>query len=281
MRGRISLKRKEGVGSRFQFTAELKAGGIPNNKGPWRILLAEDNIGNQKLASGILEQRGHEVQIVKDGVEAVDLAKREGFDVVLMDVRMPRMNGLEATRAIRHNEQTSGTHLPIIGLTTKEIKSDRKQFLAAGMDGYVPKPIEPELLVDAISSAVNASPRPIGIDSPASAESSQDEPDWPRLLNRIGGDPKLLQTIIELFHEDYPLSILAISDAIEQEDLQTFRLAAHKLKGALSTLDLGVASELAFQLEDAGSFDIARTILPSLESEISRYVDLQKKYLES
>jgi len=110
---------------------------------------------------------------------------------------------------------------------------------------------------------------------------SDHEPDWDLLLDRIGGDAELLRTVIELFHKDYPLAIASISDAIEKEDLKVLRLAAHKMKGALYTLDLGVASELAFQLEDTSSLENARTILPSLESEISRYIDLQMKYLAS
>jgi HPt (histidine-containing phosphotransfer) domain-containing protein len=159
------------------------------------------------------------------------------------------------------------------------VEKDREQFLNAGMDDNVLKPIEPCSLLDVIQQSTPT--HTTSTETGLVQMKTQHEPDWPLLLDRIGGDPELLQTIIELFHEEYPLSIASISDAIEQEDLQTLRLAAHKLKGALSTLDLGVASELAFQLQDAGSLADARTILPSLESEISRYVDLQKKYLES
>jgi PAS domain S-box-containing protein len=114
--------------------------------GVLRVLLAEDNAVNQRLAVRLLEKRGHHVVLAANGREALEAIGRENFDLVLMDVQMPDMDGFEATAAIRQNEHSSGTHLPIIALTAHAMKGDRERCLAAGMDGYLAKPIHPEEL---------------------------------------------------------------------------------------------------------------------------------------
>ena len=115
-----------------------------------RVLLAEDNVVNQKLGLRLLEKRGHAVVVVNNGREALEALARERFDVVLMDVQMPEMDGLEATAAIRQQEQATGRHLPILAMTAHAMKGDREVCLKAGMDGYVAKPIQPRELYDAI-----------------------------------------------------------------------------------------------------------------------------------
>src|SRR5262249_15838069 len=106
-----------------------------------RILLAEDNEVNQRLAVTMLSKRGHAVRVAGDGLEAVDLVSREAFDLVLMDVHMPRMGGLEAAATIRAREKTTGGHVPIVALTALAMKGDREKCLEAGMDAYVSKPL--------------------------------------------------------------------------------------------------------------------------------------------
>jgi PAS domain S-box-containing protein len=119
-----------------------------------RILLAEDSMVNQKLAMALLEQQGHTVTIAINGREAVEAAERESFDLILMDVQMPEMDGLEATAAIRAWEVANGMHTPIIAMTAHALKGDRERCLEAGMDGYVAKPIRPKLLAEAIHVAL-------------------------------------------------------------------------------------------------------------------------------
>jgi CheY-like chemotaxis protein len=126
-----------------------------------RLLLAEDNPVNQKLAVRLLEKQGHTVVVAGSGRAAVEALDRATFDLVLMDVQMPEMDGLEATAAIRTRERetasgcgTEGRRLPIIGLTAHAMKGDRERCLAAGMDDYVCKPIQPQELFDAISRVV-------------------------------------------------------------------------------------------------------------------------------
>jgi CheY-like chemotaxis protein len=114
------------------------------------ILLAEDNLINQRLAVRLLEKRGHKVTAVNNGCEVMEAIKREAFDLVLMDVQMPEMDGLEASRKIREREAKTGGHLPIIALTAHAMKGDREMCLEAGMDDYVAKPLKPEELFSAI-----------------------------------------------------------------------------------------------------------------------------------
>jgi PAS domain S-box-containing protein len=127
-----------------------------------RILLAEDNPVNQRLASRLLQKRGHQVVVAASGREVLDLLNWQTVDVVLMDVQMPEMNGLEATARIREAESKSGGHIPIIALTAHAIQGDRERCLAAGMDGYVAKPIQPEELFRAIEEVVGEPARPVG-----------------------------------------------------------------------------------------------------------------------
>jgi CheY-like chemotaxis protein len=119
-----------------------------------RILLAEDNVVNQRLASRLLEKRGHSVVLAGNGREALEALEKESFDLVLMDVQMPEMDGMEATAAIRKVEKRTGGHVAVIALTAHAMKGDREKCLAAGMDGYLTKPIRPQELDDALEACV-------------------------------------------------------------------------------------------------------------------------------
>ena len=119
---------------------------------PRRILLAEDGQVNQKLAVRLLERRGHCVVVANDGKEALQALDREHFDLVLMDVQMPEMDGYEATAAIRQRERTTGRHLRIIAMTAHALKGDREQCLQAGMDDYLAKPVHASELYDAVEA---------------------------------------------------------------------------------------------------------------------------------
>jgi two-component system, sensor histidine kinase and response regulator len=122
-----------------------------------QILLVEDGLANRKLAQGLLERRGHAVTVAEDGQQALDCLEHRSFDLILMDVQMPVMDGLAATRAIRARERLSGGHVPIIALTAHALKDDRQRCLDAGMDGYLTKPIRAQTLYETIES-VMASP---------------------------------------------------------------------------------------------------------------------------
>jgi CheY-like chemotaxis protein len=119
-----------------------------------KILLSEDNLVNQKLAVRILEKRGHEVVVAANGRQAIETYEREWFDLILMDVQMPEMDGIEATRYIREREKERGGHIPIVAMTAHAMKGDRERCLEAGMDDYVSKPIKPEQLFSVIDEVV-------------------------------------------------------------------------------------------------------------------------------
>jgi len=124
--------------------------------GALRILLAEDNRVNQMLAQRVLENQGYTVVVAKNGAEAVTAFANDRFDIVLMDVQMPRMDGMEATAAIREKEKNTGHRTPIIALTAHAMVGDRERFLGAGMDDYLAKPLKPGELIETIQRVIVA-----------------------------------------------------------------------------------------------------------------------------
>jgi two-component system, sensor histidine kinase and response regulator len=141
-----------GVAHRSQEAASAKR--CPRRTGALRILLAEDSLVNQKLAVALLEGEGHQVVIARNGKEAVAAFDAQPFDLILMDVQMPEMDGLEATTRIRAKERRTGTHVPIVAMTARALKGDREKCLASGMDRYVAKPIRAEELFDTIEEII-------------------------------------------------------------------------------------------------------------------------------
>ena len=123
---------------------------LPKERGSLHILLAEDNTVNQLIASRLLEKQGHHVVTSGNGREALERLDKERFDLILMDVEMPEIDGFEATATIRKQEETTGARIPIIAMTAHALKGDRERCLAAGMDDYVSKPIQPGVLFAAI-----------------------------------------------------------------------------------------------------------------------------------
>ena len=168
--GRISVESEPGQGSTFRFAARFRPAsaalrGLAAEPGeslrsrvPLRILLAEDNRVNQTLAVRLLENDGHSVDVVGDGRAALEAAIAGTYDVVLMDVQMPGMDGVDATAAIRERERAMGRHTPIIAMTAHAMKGDRERCLAAGMDFYLAKPVQPSELLNAVASVVSARP---------------------------------------------------------------------------------------------------------------------------
>ncbi|MGC8643236.1 MAG: response regulator [Isosphaeraceae bacterium] len=195
--------------------------------GTLKILLAEDNPVNQKVVSIMLQQRNHEVLVVDDGRKAVD-AYREGlFDLVLMDIQMPEMDGFEALASIRQWERRSAAHTPIVALTAHAMQGDQDKCLKAGFDGYLSKPIRSDQLDGMIAEIRNRNePSPSGV--------AQRGFDHGFALEQLGGDQVLLRQFVELFLESVPDQIQKVREPIACGNVQVAARAAHTLKGSVS-----------------------------------------------
>ncbi len=243
-----------------------------------RVLVAEDNAVNQQVAAGMLERAGHEAVVAGNGREALALLEQEAFDLVLMDVQMPELDGLETTAAIRERERVTGGHLPIVAVTAHAMKGDAERCLAAGMDGYVAKPLQPRELEAAIASVV----APGASEEPApTARASAPPPlpgvvDFPRLLERVGGDRKALAQLVRIFRADSPKQVAQIRKAIRGIDAPALRAAAHAVKGAVSNFAAPAATEAAVRLQrmgDTGHLAGAEDALDRLEREIDKVIE--------
>ncbi len=220
----------------------------PRPVGPsLNILLAEDNLINQKVASRLLQKQGHRVVIAVNGREALRILGEQPFDVVLMDVQMPEMGGFEATASIRAAEQGTTRHLPIIAMTAHAMKGDRQRCLAAGMDGYVPKPIEVNALWEALEGITPASPPTR--DRAAASMISETVLNRAEIWKRVDGDLQLLTELVDLFTEESPRSLAAVNYAISHNDADGLGRATHDLRGAVSIFSAAEVRESALMLE--------------------------------
>jgi two-component system, sensor histidine kinase and response regulator len=208
---------------------------------PVRILLAEDNEINQKVVVGLLGRRGHVIEIATNGAEAVRAVQTRTYDIVLMDLQMPVMGGLEATRAIRKLEAEAGRHTRIVAMTAHAMRGDREQCLAAGMDGYLSKPVDREALLAVIerNAAVIASPvPPEGFDIQIIAA-------------RLGGDEELVSQLLQLFLDGYPDLIARVTDGITQANAAQVRIGTHTLRGVAAQFSATGVVNGAAALESA------------------------------
>jgi len=215
-----------------------------------RVLVADDNAVNRLLVTALLEKHGHALTTVTNGREAVDAVARGQFDLVLMDVQMPEMDGLEATVAIREAEQARGGRIPIIALTAHAMKGDREACLAAGADGYLSKPINTPELFALIESLTGTTPE----HSIVIAEGPAHAPifDFDELLARVEGDRALLGDLVQLFQEEAPRLTGEVRRAAGSRDFDALQHAAHALKGACANLGARAAARVALALETAG-----------------------------
>ena len=232
------------------------------------ILLAEDNLVNQKLAVRLLEKRGHAVTLANNGKEALQQLDRSRFDLVLMDVQMPEMDGLTATRMLRRKEDASGLHQRVVAMTALAMKGDRERCLHAGMDDYLSKPIRPQEL-DAILDAHLALSATMARQQANSAE--KPALNVGELMERIDNDIDLLAELAEIFRQEYPAQLRDAEAALASEDPEALKSVAHALKGALGNLSAKAAARLAASLEEMGrigDFSHAEGTLKQLKVEL-------------
>jgi signal transduction histidine kinase/CheY-like chemotaxis protein/HPt (histidine-containing phosphotransfer) domain-containing protein len=242
---------------------------------PLHILLAEDNAVNRKIAVGMLEKRGHSVVSAENGKAALGALESGGerqFDLILMDVQMPEMDGFEATALIREKEKSTGGHIPIIALTAHAMKGDREACLNAGMDGYLSKPLNSEELLMAMAEAMAG--RPETVSGAAQTNISKGEVfDREQALASVDWDMELFREVVGLFLEDYPKNMAEIDSAIREGDAFRLNRAAHALKGSVVNFGARNAFDLALRLEMMGKeseLTGAGGIFNSLAGEMER-----------
>ncbi|HWP85557.1 MAG TPA: response regulator, partial [Terriglobia bacterium] len=217
-----------------------------------RILLVEDNPVNQTVALRLLEKQGHRVVVAGNGKEAVQAytkAGPEGFDLILMDVQMPEMDGFEATAAIRSQERGSGRHIPIVAMTAHAMKGDRERCLAAGMDAYISKPIRAADLVNLVEQCVGV---PAATDAAGGSGGPAELPTREQVLELFDGDERLFLEVAAVFRQDCPAMLEAIREAIKANDAQQLERSAHLLKGSVGSFGAPGPFQDAQQLETMG-----------------------------
>jgi two-component system sensor histidine kinase/response regulator len=237
--------------------------------------LAEDNRVNQNLAIRLLEKRGHQVTVANNGKEALALLAGGSFDLVFMDVQMPEMDGLRATMLIREQEKLTGEHQPIIAMTALAMKGDRERCLAAGTDGYLSKPISPELLDEALDSYIHRRRDDIRLKTGGN-HSSVATVNAVELLQRIDGDRGLLAELVEILREEYPGQLRDVQESIARGDARAVERVGHALRGALQNLSATSASGFAAELESigrSGNLALAGPKLMELENEMYRVME--------
>jgi two-component system, sensor histidine kinase and response regulator len=217
------------------------------------VLLVEDNRVNQKLAIALVEKMGHQVTVAENGLEALRKLASTNVEVILMDIQMPVMGGIEATQKIRSEEQGTGKHVPIIAMTAHAMEGDAEKYLASGMDGYVSKPVRPAQLRAEIERLTQ---QRLNLEKPDSLSRdlgpSESVVDFEELSVRLEGDRKLLFDLLAIFQEEFPRYQEALRGAIHSNDGARIATTAHTLKGMLSNLSAKRAAESAARIEQLG-----------------------------
>jgi PAS domain S-box-containing protein len=248
-----------------------------------RILLAEDNAINRTVGLGILSTLGMHVDAVADGAEAVEALKRDAYDLVLMDVQMPEMDGLAATRRIRDPSSDVPQHeIPVIALTAHAMRGDREKCLDAGMNDYVAKPINPDALAKVLAEWL-----PKGAAGRHTGDAGEGEPsagedavfDKASLVRRLSGDRELTAAVIESFLQDMPRQVSALADSLDRGDIPDARRRAHGLKGAAANIAGDALSSAAREVElacEAGDVTGAEKRMERLAREAKRLADAMR-----
>jgi signal transduction histidine kinase/DNA-binding response OmpR family regulator len=237
-----------------------------------RVLVAEDNVVNQKLVVALLHHRGHQVVAVPNGREAVERSATEPFDVILMDIQMPEMSGFEATDAIRRRERDGRRHVPIVALTAHAMSGDRERCLQAGMDAYVAKPLRPDELLAVVERLGNQAEDEMITDRSTGESGGPPPIDESALLASFGGNRQLLREVVDVFLADSPALLTEARHALARKDGHALAATAHSLKGSVGLFQSHGAIDEARQLEQlarAGDLEGAASVCAALEQRVS------------
>jgi two-component system sensor histidine kinase/response regulator len=237
------LRRKAGATAR---KAETRAA-VATAQRALEVLLVEDNVVNQKLALLLLERRGHSVTLAGNGREALKVLEKRSFDVCLMDIQMPELNGLETTAAIRAKETGTPYHLPIIAMTAHAIKGDREICLQAGMDGYLSKPVRADEMFQTIEGLLGGRSSSASAGFPGLAKPQAF--DEAAFLSRMDGSYEVCVQIAETFFAECPKLMAALHVALYRKDAIELASLAHAMKGTISNFTDGAAFQSAVRIE--------------------------------
>ncbi|MEC5216447.1 PAS domain S-box-containing protein [Actimicrobium sp. GrIS 1.19] len=253
---------------------------------PLHVLIAEDNLINQRLIIDILQERGHTFQLAATGIEALQLFDAFRFEVILMDGQMPEMDGYEATREIRAREARTGGHTRIIAVTANAMKQDRDTCLAAGMDDYMSKPIDPDQLIALIERPAAPEPREeeksvVGLQ--AANDDTASVFNASTALRRVRGRRELLDELIRAFLLDLPATLGEIDRARDGRDAASLAALAHRLCGAATTLSAANVAEAAARIEQLGrsaSLDECAAEIATLHHCAARLQEVMTAYTQ-
>jgi PAS domain S-box-containing protein len=296
MGGKLAVASAPGKGSTFAFTLALRRAEAPAVGGgkeaegpslalaplgrPARVLLAEDNPVNQEVMTLLLEKAGFRVRLAANGEEALQAFEKEPFDLILMDLQMPGMDGLRATRLIRAREKAVGGHVPIIAVTANALSGERQRCLAAGMDEYLSKPIRGAELFPAIERLVGAGGREVT----PSAGASEGPPDWRSGLSGMGLEDDAIARLARTFLDTVPPRLVLLRQALSEGNAGQVHLTAHTLKGSLAVFGAKAALETAQRLETMGQtqqLERGEEVMDELEVQVGPLVASMNDYLQS
>jgi signal transduction histidine kinase/CheY-like chemotaxis protein/HPt (histidine-containing phosphotransfer) domain-containing protein len=281
----LCIQKDEVAGHSFLDSAPLAATAAKVSKPNLRVLLAEDNHVNQAFASYLLEKGGHTVVVANNGTMVLNALGAQQFDLILMDLQMPEMDGFATTAAIRTQEFETGRHIPIIAVTAHALKGDRERCLSAGMDGYVSKPIRNESLLSEINRVIIDTNSIWNVPIPAQDWQSKIHHDTEYCFpTTVSGDPELCAVLARAFLEEAGALMLEIQTSIQVGDGRALNQAAHALKGAAQTLDATSTSQTALVLEMMGrdhDFERAGIVLKHLHNDLERLFGALRVYLKT
>ncbi len=212
-----------------------------------KVLVAEDNRFNQQVIQRMLERRGHTVRVVPNGSETLAALEQNAFDLLLLDVNMPEMDGFEVIRTIREREKASGNHLRVIAMTALSGRRDRERCIEAGMDDFLGKPVR-AAEVDAMLERMTV-PQPTTESETPAANSSLIDPAL--VLSGCDSDASLLADMIQVFEDEAPKLLARVEAAMQSSDAEQLRIAAHSLRGLISSFSTS-AAKAAQALEQLG-----------------------------
>ncbi|MGE0084538.1 MAG: PAS domain S-box protein [Desulfococcaceae bacterium] len=294
MGGEIGVESEYGVGSRFWFTAvfEKREKGIKDQKhkklrtcvsekillpSDTRILLAEDNLFNQQVALAVLRKFGLRADIANNGKEAVEILEKKPYNLVLMDIEMPEMDGLEAVKIIR-NSSSENRNVPVIAMTAHAMKGTRERCMETGMNDYISKPVNPDELFAAIMRNICISSGPVRISAHPVRTKEEDIRsvfDRHDLLSRMGGDENIVKILLEDFNRYFSGELEKLKISVQENSAENIRFHAHTLKGMAANASAARLRDAACEIETAakqGHTDSAHSLTEKLEQEFEKFL---------